>query len=143
MRRPLRRRPLKRKADHLARPNTEGASHRGIPDRRLDSGAHHDLVGPAESAPATIGRPKQRLDQAVLGPWRQLEVHVDLAGDPLHQAQQQMRGSEPQVVLSLTLGERQRVNQLDAAVVGRKRRLEHERSGLIPAFAAERATGGD
>ena len=76
-------RPLQREADPVAGRDVEGRDHRRILDRGGDAGADDDLIRAAEGPAAGLGRPKQRLDQPVFGPWRQLETQLHIAENPL------------------------------------------------------------
>ena len=75
------------------------------------------------------------------GRGRQLELELDLALHALDRAQQQVGRAEPEVVVALALGERDRVDDLDAARLGREGRLDHQRSRQVAALAAIRAGG--
>ena len=142
-RRAFRRRPLQREPDPLARRHGEGSGHRRVLDRGRHAGADDHLVRSAERPAARLGRAEQRLDQPVLGPGRQLEAHLHLAENSLHQAQQQMRRAEAELVTALTLCERHRVGEPHAAGLGRERRLDHQRPGQVATLAAIRARRPD
>ena len=133
---PLRRRPLQREPDPFTSRDRERRAHRRVLERALNSAAEHHLVRTPERPSTGLGLPEQRLDQPVLGPRRQLQLEFDLTGDALDQAEQQVRGAHPELVVALSFGERHRVGQFHRAGLGRERRLDHQGAVDVAALAA-------
>src|SRR5262249_22519838 len=106
--RSLGRRPLQRKPHAMSLRDREAGAYRRVLDRGLDACADDNLIRASDRPAAALGGPEQRLDQPVLGSGSELELEVHLAGQSLDESQDQVRSSEPELVMTLTLSERHR-----------------------------------
>src|SRR5205814_9175981 len=82
-------------------------------------------------------------NETLLGPGRELEHELDLAGDALNMTQQLVRGIEAEVVVALPVGEDHCVPEANDALLRRERRLDHERARDVPALGREACRRGD